>query len=326
MNTDKTISPATPNIDAPRYAEIATFLRAPLAAALTGVDLGLIGIPYDGGLTNRPGARHGPREVRNQSSLTRKIHHVTRVNPFDQCRIADLGDVPMTKALSVEGAHADISAFFNVVHSAGITPLSVGGDHSVTLPVFRAIAKDEPIGMVHIDAHMDLWDEFQGSKFSHGSPFRRAIEEGLLDPGRLIQIGIRGAQNVSEGWDYAAQHGIRAIFIEEFNAVGVERVLEEVRNVVGRDRTYLSFDIDSIDPVYAPGTGTPEIGGLTTIQAQALVRGLSGLNLVGGDLVEVSPPFDQTGGTALVGASILYEIACVMAAAIQSRKATTEKR
>ncbi|NEI32632.1 agmatinase [Rhizobium leguminosarum] len=312
-------SPATPNLDAPRYAEIATFLRAPLATDLQNVDLGLIGIPYDGGLTNRSGARHGPREVRNQSSLTRKYHHVSRKNPFDLCRIADLGDVPMTRALSVEGAHNDISAFYDLVHAAKIIPISVGGDHSVTYPIFRSIARERKIGMVHIDAHMDLWDDFQGSKFSHGSPFRRAIEDGLLDPTRVVQIGIRGAQNNEAGWQYADDHGVTVIFIEEVNEVGIEKVLEKARAVVGDGETYLSFDIDSVDPVFAPGTGTPEIGGLTTIQAQALIRGLDGLDLVGADLVEISPPFDQTGGTSLVGASLLYEIACILSNCIANR-------
>lgn len=315
------INPSTPDLSAPRYAEIATLLRAPLASSLDNIDLGLIGIPYDGALTNRPGARHGPREIRNQSSLMRTIHHVTRVNLFELVRVADLGDVPMTQALDVVGAHEDIRRFFDGISQSGITPLSVGGDHSVTLPIFRAIAADHPIGMVHVDAHTDTWDSFQGSKFSHGAPFRRAIEEGLLDPARTIQIGIRGAQNIADGWDYSVKHGIRVIFIEEFNELGVAKVIEEARRVVGNGDTYLSFDIDSLDPVYAPGTGTPEVGGLTTIQAQGLIRGLTDINFIGGDLVEVSPPFDHTGGTALVGASILYEIASIFAQCIARKKA-----
>ena len=315
------LTPSTPNLFAPRYAEIATFLRAPLVNSLADVDLALVGIPYDGALTNRPGTRHGPREIRNQSSLTRAIHHVSRINPFALCRMADVGDVPFTHALNVEGAHQNIADFLRQVTAQGAIPLSVGGDHSVTLPIFRAIRRDTPFGMVHIDAHTDTWDEFQGSKFNHGSPFRRAIEEGLLDPKRTVQIGIRGAQNVSEGWDYSLKHGIRVIFIEEVMEMGIPRVIEEARRVVGDLPTYLSYDIDSLDPVYAPGTGTPEIGGLTTIQAQALIRGLAGLNFIGADLVEVSPPFDHTGGTALVGASLLYEIACILAQSIAARKA-----
>jgi guanidinopropionase len=321
MTLNTKINPSVPNLSAPRYAEIATLLRAPLATDLGEVDLGLIGIPYDGALTCRPGARHGPREVRNQSSLMRIIHHVTRLNLFETCRVADLGDVPFTRAFDIEGAHGDITKFFSTVHAAGIVPLSVGGDHSVSLPIFRAIAADAPIGMVHVDAHTDTWDEFQGSKFSHGAPFRRAVEEGLLDPRRTVQIGIRGAQNVADGWDYSIEHGMRVIFIEEFNEMGVLEVIAEARRVVGDGQTYFSFDVDGLDPVFAPGTGTPEIGGLTTIQAQALIRGMAGLNFIGGDLVEISPPFDQTGGTALVGASILYEMACVLAPAIALRTA-----
>ena len=184
---------------APRYSDIATFMRAPLIREIAGLDIALVGVPFDGGVTNRTGARHGPREMRNQSSLMRAIHHVSRINPYALCSVADVGDVPFVHGFELASSLDDIEAFFAKIHAAGAVPISAGGDHSITLPIFRAIAKDRPLGMVHIDAHTDTWDEFLGSKFTHGAPFRRAVEEGLLDPKRTVQFGIRGAQNTEEG-------------------------------------------------------------------------------------------------------------------------------
>jgi guanidinopropionase len=304
----------------PRYAEIATFMRTPLVRDPSEVDIALVGVPFDGGVTNRPGARHGPREIRNMSSLMRSIHHVTKVNPYDLCRVGDLGDVAFPRIYELERCLDDISAFYERVHAAGAVPLSAGGDHTITLPIFRVIAAKRPIGMVHIDAHTDTWDEFAGSKYMHGTPFRRAVEEGLLDPKRTIQIGIRGAQNSDEGWTFSHKSGMRVVFMEEFTKLGVDAVIAEARRVVGDGPAYVSFDVDGLDPVYAPGTGTPEVGGLTTIEAQALLRGLRGLDLVGGDVVEVAPPFDPTGNTALVGATMMYEILCLLAEAAAKRR------
>ncbi len=296
-----------------RYAGVATLLRRPVVNDPSGVDIALIGVPYDGATENRPGARHGPREIRNMSSLTRSIHHVTRVNPYELCHVADLGDVSFSNPFDLHQCFADITDFYRKIWAAGAKPLSVGGDHSISLPILRAIAADRPVGMVHIDAHTDMSDHEFGHKFTHGTPFRRAMEEGLLDTKRTIQIGIRGAQNSEESWQASDEAGIRVIYMEEFTALGIAATLDEVKRVVGQGPTYVSFDIDSLDPVFAPGTGTPEIGGMTPIQAQSLVRGLAGLNLIGGDVVEVSPPFDIAGNTALAGATMLYEIACVLA-------------
>ncbi len=198
--------------------------------------------------------------------------------------------------------------------------MSAGGDHSVTYPIFRAIAADMPIGMVHIDAHTDTWGEIWGSKFHHGAPFRLAVEDGLLDPKRTIQIGIRGGQNFLDGVEFSQASGMRVVFIEEFAELGVKAIIDEARRVVGDGRTYISFDVDGLDPVYAPGTGTPEIGGITTLEAQQLLRGLRGLNLVGGDVVEVAPPFDPSGNTALVGASLMFDILCLVADSLSARK------
>jgi guanidinopropionase len=297
----------------PRYTDIATFMRAPLAQSLQDVDIGLIGVPTDLGVTNRPGARHGPREIRNASSLMRTFHLALQMNPYELCRIADLGDVRLTNRYDLEKQVQQITEFYGLVRAAGLRPVTAGGDHSITYPIFKGIAADRPIGMVHIDAHTDTWGEFYGSKFTHGAPFRLAVEEGLLDPRRSIQIGIRGGQNTMEGIEFSRRHGMRVMFMDEFADIGVERVIEEARRIVGDGPTYISFDVDGLDPVYAPGTGTPEVGGITTVDAQRLLRGLRGLDLIGGDVVEVAPPFDQTGNTALVGATMMFEILCLIA-------------
>src|SRR5229473_3033483 len=260
----------------PRYTGIPTFMRAPYREDLAGIDIGLVGVPFDGGVTNRTGARHG---------------------------------------------HREIEAVFAAVHAAGIVPVSAGGDHSITLPIFRAIAKHRPVGMVHFDAHCDTGDDYLGSKFHHGAPFRRAVEEGLLDPKRTIQIGIRGGVNDRKIWAFSHDSGMRVVYMEELYDKGPKAIIEEARKIVGDGPTYVSFDVDGLDPVYAPGTGTPECGGLTVLEAQMMVRRLQGLNLIGGDVVEVAPPFDPTGNTALVGATMMYEILCVVASSVASRRA-----
>lgn len=211
--------------------------------------------------------------------------------------------------------HEDIRNFYQQLASAGVCPLSAGGDHSITYPILKGLNQGEPFSLIHIDAHTDTWDVFKGSKFHHGGPFRRATEDGLIDPKRTIQIGIRGAQNTTEGWDFSINSGMRVVFMEEFTERGVDAIVAEARRVAGTGPTYLSFDIDALDPAFAPGTGTPEIGGLTTVQALALLRGLHGLQFIGGDVVEVAPPFDPSGNTALVGATLMYEILCLLAQA-----------
>ena len=303
-----------------RYSGIATFMGTPLVRDPAEVDIALVGVPYDGATENRPGPRHGPREIRNMSSFIRAVHHATRINPHALCRVADLGDVAFSNPFDIEASHADITAFYRTLHAAGVAPLSAGGDHSISLPILRAVAAGGPVGMVHIDAHTDTCDEEFGEKFTHGTPFRRAVEEGLLDPKRTVQIGIRGTQNSEEAWDFSLESGMRVVFIEEFTRLGVHAVIAEARRVVGEGPVYVSFDIDSLDPAFAPGTGTPEVGGMTPIEAQALLRGLRGLALIGGDVVEVSPPFDPSGNTALVGATMMYENLCVLAEVVARRK------
>jgi guanidinopropionase len=308
----------------PRFAGLATLMRLPYLdfdhEAFSQVDIGLVGIPWDGGTTNRAGARHGPRQVRDLSTMIRNVNRASGINPFAMCNCADLGDTPVNP-VDVMDSMARIKTFFDRVCDAGVAPLAVGGDHLSTLPIMRALAKNGPVGMVHFDAHTDTWDGyFGGFKYTHGTPFRRAVEEGLLDPKRTVQIGIRGALYNDAEDTWGQQQGIRVIDIDEFHAMGIEAVMQEARRVVGDGPTYVSFDVDALDPVYAPGTGTPEIGGMTTLEAQWAVRALRGLNLVGGDVVEVSPPFDTSGNTAMVGATMLFEILCVLADSVNTRK------
>jgi len=304
----------------PRFSGIATFMRLRHLLEPDGVDIGLIGVPWDGGTTNRAGARHGPRQIRDMSTMVRNVHHVSRIKPFDLCRCADLGDVPVNP-IDLEDTLGRVEKFYAKVHAAGVVPLTAGGDHLITLPIMRALAKERPLGMVHFDAHTDTWDRYFGDHFyTHGTPFRRAIEEGLLDPKRTVQIGIRGALYGEADNDWGDKQGIRVITIDEFYEMDVDNVIAEARRIVGDSATYISFDVDGLDPVYAPGTGTPEIGGFTTFEAQRMLRGLQGLDLVGGDVVEVAPPFDPSGNTAIVGATMMFEILCVLADAVARRR------
>jgi guanidinopropionase len=303
----------------PRFAGMPSFMRLPIFTDPADVQIALLGIPWDGGTTNRAGARHGPREVRNQSSMMRKVHHVSHIAPYDLVRVGDLGDAPVNP-IDLLDSLKRIEAFYRQIYEVGTVPLSVGGDHLVTLPIFRAIARDRPIGMVHFDAHSDTNDRYFGDNlYTHGTPFRRAIEEGLLDPKRTVQIGIRGSIYSAEDEDFAKDCGIRVIHMEEFADIGVAATIAETRRIVGDEPTYVTFDVDVLDPAFAPGTGTPEIGGITTLQAQQLIRGLQGLNLVGADVVEVSPPFDVGGATALVGATMMFELLCILADSIKRR-------
>lgn len=319
--TNKSFLPTSGNV-APRFAGIATFMRLPAIPVedADDVDIGLIGVPWDGGTTNRAGARHGPRQMRDLSTLVRNVHHVSGTKPFKLANCADLGDAPVNP-IEIHDSLERIEGYFRKIHDKRIMPLSAGGDHLITLPVMRAICAQRPVGMVHFDAHTDTWDRYFGdSKYTHGTPFRRAIEEGLLDPKRTVQIGIRGGLYTAEDKDWGLAQGIRVIEIEECFDLGAEKVMQEARRVVGNGPTYISFDVDCLDPVYAPGTGTPEIGGLTTYMAQRMIRDLRGLNLIGADVVEVAPPFDPTGNTALVGVTMMFEILCLLSEIVSVKK------
>jgi len=304
--------------DLPRFAGVPTFMRLPHLTPdhprFQDVQVGFVGVPWDSGTTNRPGPRHGPRQLRDASTMIRAQHAATGMRPFEAANCADLGDVGPNPA-DIPDSMARITAFYTQLQQAGIRPLTAGGDHLTSLPVLRALAKDGPLGMVHFDSHTDLFHSyFGGTMYTHGTPFRRAVEEGLLDPKRIIQIGIRGTMYDSEDRDFAAANGIRIVTIEEFFARGVAEVMEEARATVGSAPCYVSYDIDFVDPTFAPGTGTPEVGGPNSYQALQVCRELEGLDIVGADLVEVSPPFDQAGGTAFLGVSIMFELLCAMLA------------
>jgi guanidinopropionase len=294
------------------YGGIPTLLDAPYKEQLQDLDIALIGVPMDLGVTNRPGARFGPRALRAIERIG-PYNHALKIAPSTMCRIADVGDVPFRGRFDLESALADIETFFTQVKRAGIRPLAVGGDHSITYPILKALGKERPLGLVHFDAHCDTGGAFDGSKFHHGGPFRLAVLDGVLDPKRTVQIGIRGSAELL--WEFSYDSGMTVIHIEEVAERGTEWVIAKAREVVGDEPIYVSFDVDGLDPAFAPGTGTPEAGGLTPREAQAILRGLKGLNVVGGDVVEVAPQYDATTTTAIAGAQTLFEILCLMALA-----------
>jgi len=304
-------------MELPRFAGIPSFMRLPHLDLndqnINEVDFGLIGVPWDAGTTNRPGPRHGPRQMRDLSTMIRAMNGATRIKPFELANFADLGDAPVNPA-DIQDCMKRITEFYEKVKSNGIIPMTVGGDHLTSLPVLRALASSAPVGMIHFDAHTDLFESyFNGYKYTHGTPFRRAIEEGLLDPKRVIQIGISGSMYDGADIEWGRHQGVTIIQIEELFERGIKDVMQQARDIVGNNETYCSYDIDFIDPTFAPGTGTPEVGGPNSFQALQVVRELSGVNLIGMDLVEVSPPFDQSGATSWLGISIVFEMLCILA-------------
>lgn len=300
------------------YEGIATLLDAPLRidapelADFGGLDVALVGVPMDLGVTNRPGARFGPRAVR-QIERVGPYHHVHKLVPSAEIKVADVGDVPFASRFSLEQSHSDIEAYFDKARLANVATLAVGGDHSISLPILKALGRDRPLGLLHIDAHCDTGGPFEGSKFHHGGPFREAVLAGVLDPERTIQIGIRG--NAEYLWEFSYDSGMTVLHAEDLAEMGIKRTIARIREVLGDGPAYLSFDIDSLDPGFAPGTGTPEVGGLTPSEAMALIRGAAGLNFVAGDVVEVAPQYDANTTTAHSAAQMLFEILCVLAMA-----------
>jgi agmatinase len=298
------------------YEGVATFLGAPLCldapqrADFGGLDVALVGVPLDLGVTNRAGARLGPRAVRQVERIG-PYHHVHRFLPLSAVKAGDIGDVPFRSRYSLADSIEDIEAMFGRIAAAGVTPLAVGGDHSITYPILKALGGKEPVGLVHIDAHCDTGGPFEGSKFHHGGPFRSAVLAGVLDPDRTIQIGIRGGAEYL--WEFSYVSGMTVIHAEEFAGLGTATTVRRIHEVVGDGPAYVSFDIDSLDPAFAPGTGTPEVGGLTTREALELIRGCAGLDVIGGDVVEVAPQYDATTNTAQAAAQMLFEILAVVA-------------
>jgi len=296
----------------PRFGGIATFMRLPGNTDPADLDVALVGVPFDIGTSNRPGARFGPRGIRAESVLLRPYNMSTRAAPFDSLRIDDTGDVASSPYDLLAAVEA-IEAHFDELLSYEVTTATMGGDHTVVLPILKAMAKRHgPVGLVHIDAHTDVNDTMFGSKIAHGTPFRRAVEAGVLDCDRVVQIGVRGTGYEADDFDWSRQQGFRVVQAEECWHRSLEPLMDQVRDQVGGGPVYLSFDIDGLDPAFAPGTGTPEVGGLTVPQALEVIRGCRGLELVGCDVVEVAPIYDTSGTTSLVGANLLYEMLCVL--------------
>jgi guanidinopropionase len=293
------------------YSGIPTFLGLPAAANAAGLEVAVVGVPSDLGVSNRSGARFGPRAVRTIERIG--PYHPTQKNvPKARVKAADIGDVPFRSRFSLEQTLEDIEAFYDDLHKQGVRPLSVGGDHSVTYPILKALGRDRPVGLVHIDAHCDTMGAFDDCKFHHGGPFRLAVLDGVLDPERTIQIGIRGAANVF--WEFSYASGMTVIEIEEFTASGVAAVAARARAVVGDGPVYVSVDVDGFDPAFAPGTGTPEVGGITPREGIALLRALTGLHVIGADVVEVAPQYDPTTNTVQLAAQLLFEELALLAA------------
>ncbi|MBU0972942.1 MAG: agmatinase [Proteobacteria bacterium] len=301
------------------YSGMPTFLKTPYNPDLSQCDIALIGIPIDLGVVDRPGARFGPRSVREHSDLAAgPMHHVSGIIPFDLCRVADAGDIYFTHLYSLDSMIEEIYTHYRQVKSAGVVPLSIGGDHSATYPILKALGADRPLGLIHFDAHSDTTGEYGGSLYYNATPVRNAVLNGFVDPDRTIQIGIRGRCEIF--WDFARDAGIKMIHAEECFDLGPDRILETIRETVGDGPTYITVDVDVFDPAYAPGTGEPEIGGLRPRDVQKIIRGLSGLSLVGGDVMEVSPPYDVSGVTARLAAQIMFEILCVLAESVAHGK------
>jgi guanidinopropionase len=303
----------------PRFAEIATFMRTPRVKSAEGVDIGLVGVPFDLGTNFRTGARQGPAQIREMSRIIRRVNATSRIAPFRLCGVADMGDTPINPFDLMESIDL-ITRFISDLADRGVAPISAGGDHTITLPILRGLFHGEPFGVVHFDAHADTLDTLLGSKINHATPFRRLVEEGIIDAKRTIQIGLRGTRFGDDDIQYGYDVGMRIVTMDDFEEMGRKEVIAEARRVCGKGPTYITFDIDGLDPVFCIGTGVPEPGGLSMRDAQVIIRGLQGLHIVGGDVCEVLPMADPSGHTALNAANLMFEILCVLADSIATRR------
>jgi guanidinopropionase len=300
---DDRLKPMDPAVS-PRFGDVATLLRAPRVSPRAEIDIALVGVPFDLGTNYRTGARRGgPAAVREASRAIRLVHPTSRIAPFDLCQVADVGDVAIN-AMDFTASIAAIEVFFQRLYDLGIAPISVGGDHTIPLPILRAFAKQRPIGLVQFDAHPDTLDTLMGTRINHATTFRRAVEEGLIDPQRAVQIGLRGSMFSSDDASWSRSAGMRVITMDEFETLGRAQVIEEIGRVIGDGPTYVSFDIDGLDAVHAMGTGVPEVGGYSVRDAQVMLQSLRGRHLIGADLCEVAPMYDPTGQTALNAANV----------------------
>ncbi len=318
MKDNDYFQPMDPQV-VPRFADVATFLRTRRHDIDPVVDVGLVGVPFDLGLNFRSGARQGPAGVREASRLIRRVHPSSGIKPFDICNVADLGDAsinPMSKDKSID----QIQQFFEQLHAADIVPLAVGGDHTIPLPILRALAKERPVGVLHVDAHADTLDQICDDKYNHATFLRRAMEEGLVEPERVIQIGMRGSRFSIDDIQYGYDVGYTIITMDEYEEMGRAVVIDRIRSVLGDGPVYVSIDIDGLDPAYLPGTGVPEIGGILPRDMQVILRSLQGREVVGADISEVSPCFDPTGITCVTVANLIFEMLCIVADRIHDNR------
>lgn len=296
----------------PRFAGIATFMRTQRHDISPEIDVALVGVPFDIGVNYRTGARQGPAAVREASRLIRRVHPSSEIAPYDLCNVADVGDAPVNPVDLMKSIEL-IEGFFRRIHEAGALPIAIGGDHTVPLPILRAIARDRPVGIVQIDSHADTLDTLAETKINHATTFRRGVEEGLIDPRRTIQIGLRGSRFSPDDIKWGEDQGFTCITYDTYEEIGRANVIEAIDRVTGQGPVYVTIDIDGIDPAWAPGTGVPEIGGLTPRDVQMIIRSLQGKFLVGGDICEVAPCFDPAGITAVTAANLMWEMLCVIA-------------
>ncbi|XP_043917704.1 agmatinase, mitochondrial [Protopterus annectens] len=295
-----------------RPAGICSMLKLPVRESARGLDAAFVGIPLDIGTSNRPGARFGPRHIRAESVMLRAYNSSTRAAPYKSMMIADIGDVNVN-LYDLKDSCRRIRDAYQKIMSENCIPLTLGGDHTIAYPILQAVAeKHGPVGLVHVDAHSDTGDVGLGEKITHGTPFRRCVEEGLLDCKRVLQIGLRGSSYSPDAYQFSKETGFRVVPAEDCWFKSLAPLMSDVRKQMGDGPVYISFDIDGLDPAFAPGTGTPEIAGLTTSQGLEIIRGCQGMNIVGCDLVEVAPMYDISGNTALTAANLLFEMLCVL--------------
>ena len=311
MKMDPRYQPVDASVT-PRFSGISTFMRTQRHKVSAELDIALVGVPFDLGVNYRTGARQGPSAVREASRLIRRVHSTSGIAPYDLCNVADIGDAPVNP-IDLSRSIKMIERFFETIHKANVLPLSIGGDHTVPLPILRAIAKTTPVGIFHIDSHADTLDTLADTRINHATTFRRGVEEGLINPKRVIQIGLRGSRFSPDDIKWGQDQGFTCITIDEYERMGRDAVVKKIREVLGTGPTYMTIDIDGIDPAWAPGTGVPEIGGLTPRDVQVMIRSLQGMHLVGGDICEVAPCFDPTGITAITAANLMWEMLCVLA-------------
>ena len=318
MTNSTDFQPVDPTVT-PRFAGVATFMRTVMHAVSEEVDVGLVGVPFDLGLNHRTGARHGPAAVREASRLIRRVHPTSGIRPFKVCNVADLGDAPINP-MSKDGSIDQIEAFIREMRAASIVPIAVGGDHTIPLPILRALADERPVGILHFDAHADTLDQICGDKINHATFMRRGYEEGLIDPKRVVQVGMRGSRFTPDDIQYGYDVGYHIITMDEYEDLGRTEGIRVIDEVLGEGPVYLSLDIDGLDPAFLPGTGVPEIGGITPRDAQVIIRSLRGRDIVGADISEVSPLHDPTGITCVTVANLMFEMLCVIADFIDTNR------